>query len=1145
MTQLLHTGRGQFASRPAWEERGVALFLVTATAAIAWFGPRLPFARQAVLWLLLALAFAAALRRGGVKLLGPVFFYDLVCTARRGRYFAVRTAYAGVLSLLQFWLYYIWTLRFRDKTIPPSEMANFAETFFLMYVTVQFALVSLITPAYTAGAISEEKEHRTLEYLLATDLTDHEIVLGKLASRLANLSLLVVAGLPVLSLLQFAGGVDPDLLLGTFAFTGLTMASLAALSILFSVYTRRSREAILLTYVAAFVYVAVTAAGLALVMAYPEFRDAVIVTGAGPYTGKDLGLTLSAGNPFVVAGRLVNELASGTKLVDALRELLLGYAVFHALVIIVSVGWAVARLRPVAAAEAQGLVVRPGGKRRWGRPPVGRFPMAWKEVLEPGFRFSWLGRAITYSLVVFFAVPVGSGLVDSVFFDGSGFWDRTLPLWVQCIVAAAACLTLFYVAVRAAGSVGGERDRQTLDALVATPLTGRAILSAKWLGNVLCMRWALFLMALTWGLGVIGGDARWWVFPILMGTWLVYAAFLAQLGLWFSLVSPTTLRATLRTMLVALAVCVGHWLLWGYYLPYLLLTDTQAKDATWLVDLHFGLTPPAVMTSVVFYSVDYLRDPAGLRKMAEFAALGLCGYAAGTLVLAGLTGRRFRRLYNRDDRQAHAAPLAGMNDADILRQVTLPAVRSRRRRRLVIAAGVALPVLAFVGVYVYTSWRADRELRSVIAEIEATDPNWRFADIEAARKTFKAEENAAEVAIAARRLMPGSWPTAGKGSNPFIGDVIAAAPPEQLLDGWQVRELRQELNKVAAGRDKARTLESLPAGRIPVNWSPDLFSTLLPNLQEMRNVAVVLRLDASSRAQDGDADAALHSARAILNTSAAIGDEPLLISQLVQVAIQGIAVNTIERILAQGQPSPEELRKTQKLAGEREKLPLLLYAVRGERGAFHEVSQQIALGKVKLSQISPIFGTAANPALDFAAMTLGKGAHTSSLRLLNRAVDVARLPPQEHIAGIRKIEDAAKNGPWLQRMLLPGMFRVAEGTVRGQAVLRCAIAALAAERYRLEHERWPDDLQALVPGQLDAVPLDPYDGQPLRYRRTADGAIIYSVGIDLKDDGGKLPRKGARPAEGDVGVQLWDATRRRQPPRNPEVGPPQTVDNPP
>ena len=101
-------------------------------------------------------------------------------------------------------------------------------------------------------------------------------------------------------------------------------------------------------------------------------------------------------------------------LVGGLFHFLLGYAVFHGVVIVISCGWAVARLRAVAVKQAQGLVFRPGRKqRRWGRPPVGRFPMLWKEIFEPGFRFSWLGRGITYSVGALFAVPVASAVVST------------------------------------------------------------------------------------------------------------------------------------------------------------------------------------------------------------------------------------------------------------------------------------------------------------------------------------------------------------------------------------------------------------------------------------------------------------------------------------------------------------------------------------------------------------------------------------------------------------------------------------------------------------------------------------------------------------------------------------------------------------
>ena len=71
----------------------------------------------------------------------------------------------------------------------PRETAVLAETFFGTFMIVQLILIVLLTPAYVAGAIAEEKDRKTMEFLLATDLRNREIVLSKLLSRLANLSL--------------------------------------------------------------------------------------------------------------------------------------------------------------------------------------------------------------------------------------------------------------------------------------------------------------------------------------------------------------------------------------------------------------------------------------------------------------------------------------------------------------------------------------------------------------------------------------------------------------------------------------------------------------------------------------------------------------------------------------------------------------------------------------------------------------------------------------------------------------------------------------------------------------------------------------------------------------------------------------------
>ena len=60
---------------------------------------------------------------------------------------------------------------------------------------------------------------------------------------------------------------------------------------------------------------------------------------------------------------------------------------------------------------------------------------------------------------------------------------------------------------------------------------------------------------------------------------------------------------------------------------------------------------------------------------------------------------------------------------------------------------------------------------------------------------------------------------------------------------------------------------------------------------------------------------------------------------------------------------------------------------------------------------------------------------------------------------------------------------------------------------------------------LEAVPLDPYDGQPLRYRRLADGIAVYSIGKNGVDDGGDTTNAG-NPHGTDEGVRLWDVSER-------------------
>jgi hypothetical protein len=195
-------------------------------------------------WVVWLIANALLLRGIRLEALGPVFLYDVIHSSRRGEQGVHRTFYGLVLAGALFLAYLEWfpqlsQLRLLEEFHLPLRLrAQFAASFFAGYMACLWLLIVLFTPLYVAGAISDLKERNTLEHILVTDLSDREIILGYLGARLAKLILLIMTGLPILSLLPLLGGVDPLLVVSGTVGALLLTASLGSLSILQSVRSR-------------------------------------------------------------------------------------------------------------------------------------------------------------------------------------------------------------------------------------------------------------------------------------------------------------------------------------------------------------------------------------------------------------------------------------------------------------------------------------------------------------------------------------------------------------------------------------------------------------------------------------------------------------------------------------------------------------------------------------------------------------------------------------------------------------------------------------------------------------------------------------------------------------------------------------------
>lgn len=107
----------------------------------------------------------------------------------------------------------------------------------------------------------------------------------------------------------------------------------------------------------------------------------------------------------------------------------------------------------------------------------------------------------------------------------------------------------------------------------------------------------------------------------------------------------------------------------------------------------------------------------------------------------------------------------------------------------------------------------------------------------------------------------------------------------------------------------------------------------------------------------------------------------------------------------------------------------------------------------------------------------------------------------------------------LNSMLMPPFSGAGRRFAQVEAQRLCAEVAIRIELYRLEHNGALPATLSDLPG---FIPNDPFDGQPLRYRQTDHGYIVYSVGPDHKDNGGLLARssRGPLPGERDVGFRV-------------------------
>lgn len=190
--------------------------------------------------------FSWKLRKGPikVKMNNPVLFKELKLRFRSAK------SFNGILFYLIAMCIFVFGFIFLTMNVTGVSYFRPSESLILfsLLAFIQLGLVLFITPGLTAGTISSEREKQTLPILLTTSQSSSQIISGKLMSSIAFLLLLIVAGLPVYSLVFLFGGISPMDFARVFLFLFATLLAIGSVGVMFSTLIRRTVVSMIATY---------------------------------------------------------------------------------------------------------------------------------------------------------------------------------------------------------------------------------------------------------------------------------------------------------------------------------------------------------------------------------------------------------------------------------------------------------------------------------------------------------------------------------------------------------------------------------------------------------------------------------------------------------------------------------------------------------------------------------------------------------------------------------------------------------------------------------------------------------------------------------------------------------------------------------
>ena len=427
------------------------------------------------------------------------------------------------------------------------------------------------------------------------------------------------------------------------------------------------------------------------------------------------------------------------------------------------------------------------------------------------------------------------------------------------------------------------------------------------------------------------------------------------------------------------------------------------------------------------------------------------------------------------------------------------------RRRFKIWHGIVmLLLLLFVLFHVTGSLK----LKKQIEVLRTKGYPVTFEELESWYNISPGAENSADVYMDAFSNYV-EWDSEARKALPVVGRAPLPVRTQPLDDPNKLL-----VEKFLSDNKKTLTLlheaASIDHCRYPLGFIQEL-NQGAPWLKNLRKCADLLRLNVLIQCENKNSEKALESIYSTL-TLAKSSNVPLLLHQLIHLAVKATAYKNIERALNRVQLSEEQLMM----------LSSWIEEVGNDEGYKRAL---IGENCIRLNTFRGNVRGASSQLVFFRIIGLNNRDAAEYIKIMQELIDAMELSANERLLvfdSIQKDVHSGKRGGMLTRLFLPAFGRIMQIETRHLAHLRAIQTAIAVERYRLAEGRLPQSLENLVPAYMEVVPTDPFDGQGLKYRTLETGFVVYSVGEDLTDEGGAERDSKKRDKQGKP--LPWDVT---------------------